>query len=106
MRRTGFDQPIETEEDLTATGLIARIEHVLERMPLERREQERKAEDAVRRLAGYRDRAGQAFPLQGELDGKRAELAALEADLAGSAKQPPARTPDPALRPTIAGDRP
>ena len=88
MRRTGFEQHIETEDDLTPMGLIARIEHILERMPQELQEQERKVEQAARRLAGYQDRLGQPFALQGELDGKLAQLAALEADLAATAKQP------------------
>ena len=55
-------------------------------MPQELQEQERKVEQAARRLAGYQDRLGQPFALQGELDGKLAQLAALEADLAATAK--------------------
>jgi flagellar motility protein MotE (MotC chaperone) len=89
MRRTGFDQHIETEDAITPAGLIARIEHLLEHMPQELREQERKAEQAAYRLAGYKDRLGQPFALQDELDGKLAQLAALEADLAATAKQAP-----------------
>ena len=85
MRRTGFEQPIETG-DVTSIGLIARIEHILERMPQELQEQERQAEQAACRLAGYKDRIGQPFALQGELDGKLAQLAALEASLAATAK--------------------
>src|SRR6202035_3253511 len=81
MRRTGFEQHIETDDDVTPAGLIARIEHILERMPQELREQARKVEQAGHRLAGYKDRLGQPFALQGELDGKLAQLAALEADL-------------------------
>ena len=91
LRRTGFDQRIELEDDLTATGLIARIEHLLERMPADLQDQKRKVEESTRRLAGYKDRLGQPFPLQGELDGKLEQLAILEADLAGSAKQPLAK---------------
>ena len=86
MHRTGFEQHIETGDDVTPIGLIARIEHLLERMPQELQEQERKVEQAGQRLAGYKDRLGQPFALQGELDGKLAQLARLEADLAGTAK--------------------
>jgi hypothetical protein len=86
LRRTGLEQEIETEHDLTPMGLIARIEHMLERMPQDRQEQERRASEAERRLLGYRDRVGQPFALQPELDSKKAELAALEADLAATAK--------------------
>jgi hypothetical protein len=87
MRRTGFEQHIETDDGVTPAGLIARIEHILERMPQELQQQARKVEQAGHRLAGYKDRLGQPFALQGELDGKLAQLAALEADLAATAKQ-------------------
>ena len=87
MRRIGVEQRIETDDDVTPLGLIARIEHILERMPQELQEQERKVEQATNRLAGYKDRLGQPFALQGELDGKRAQLVALEADLAATAKR-------------------
>ena len=86
MHRTGFEQHIETGDDMTPIGLIARIEHILDRMPQELQEQEHKVEQAGQRLAGYKDRLGQPFALQGELDGKLAQLARLEADLAGTAK--------------------
>ena len=81
MQRTGFDQPIDVEDTLTPAGLIARIEHLLEHMPQELQEQERKLKQATHRLAGYKERLGQPFALQGELDNKLAQLAALEADL-------------------------
>ncbi|MHA4875396.1 hypothetical protein, partial [Enterococcus faecium] len=82
----GLDQPVETEPDLTPTGLIARVEHLIDRMPQDLAEQERKAADAERRLFGYRDRLGTPFELQAELDAKRAALDALNADLAQTAK--------------------
>jgi hypothetical protein len=86
LRRTGFEQEIETELDITPLGLIARLEHVLEQMPHDRQEQERRASDGERRLLGYQDRIGQPFALQAELDAKKGELVALEADLAQTAK--------------------
>jgi hypothetical protein len=86
MHRTGFEQHIETGDDVTPIGLIARIEHILERMPQELQEQERRVEQAGHRLAGYKERLGQPFALQGELDGKLDQLARLEADLAATAK--------------------
>jgi N12 class adenine-specific DNA methylase/adenine-specific DNA methylase len=91
MRRSNFDHHVEMSDDLTPGGLIARIEHLLERMPLDLQEQERKAEEAARRLTGYKDRVGQPFALQGELDGKLAQLAALESDLAQTAARPLAK---------------
>ena len=86
MRRTGFDHHIDIEDDLTPAGLIARIEHILERLPQDLQEQKRKTDEATRRLADYQDRLGQPFALQGELDGKLAQLTTLEADLAATAK--------------------
>jgi len=91
MRRSNFDHHVEVSDDLTPAGLIARIEHLLERMPMDLQEQERKAEEAARRLTGYKDRVGQPFALQGELDGKLDQLAALESDLAQTAARPLAK---------------
>jgi hypothetical protein len=64
-------------------GLIARLEHALERFEAEREEQTRREQDASARLAGYETRLGEPFPLQSELDDKLARMAQLEADLAG-----------------------
>ena len=64
-------------------GLIARLEHALERFEAEREEQTRREQDASALLAGYEVRLGEPFPLQGELDDKLAKMAQLEADLAG-----------------------
>jgi hypothetical protein len=47
-------------------------------------EHRRRVTDAKARLAGYEPRLGEAFPLQGELDGKLFQLADIEADLAGT----------------------
>ena len=87
LQRTGFDQEVPIDDDLTPTGLIARLEHVLDRMPQDLQEQKRKAEEAARRLSGYQERLGQPFQLQAELDAKLAALKALEEDLASTAKQ-------------------
>jgi N12 class adenine-specific DNA methylase/adenine-specific DNA methylase len=93
MRRSGLDQHVETEPDLTPAGLIARIEHLLERIPQDLQEQERRAVEAERRRSGYQQRLGAPFPLQAELDGKLAQLAALDADLAATNKPPQALAP-------------
>ena len=44
-------------------------------MEAELEEQRRRVADAKARLAGYEPRLGEAFPLQGELDAKLAQLA-------------------------------
>ena len=84
LERTDFAQAIDIDSDTTPVGLIARLEHALDRMDTELEEQRRRVADAKARLAGYEPRLGEAFALQGELDGKLAQLAGIEADLAGT----------------------
>lgn len=84
LERTDFAQPIHLDADTTAAGLIARLEHILDRMESETDEQRRRVLDAKARLTGYEPRLGEPFPLQGELDAKLAQLAAIEAVLAGA----------------------
>jgi hypothetical protein len=75
-------QEINTDGDTTPVGIIARLEHVLDRMNAELDEQRRRVIDAQARLAGFGPRLGETFALQGELDAKLAQLADIEADLA------------------------
>jgi len=82
LERTGFDQHVAVERDLTPLGLVARLEHILDHFETELDEQQRSMHEARRRLTGYEARIGAAFPLQAELDLKRAELARIEGDLA------------------------
>ena len=84
LERTDFPQSIDIDAETTPVGIIARLEHALDRMDTELEEQRRRVADAKVRLAGYEPRLGEAFPLQGELDVKLAQLAEIEADLAGT----------------------
>ena len=82
LERTDFAQPIGIDGETTAAGIIARMEHALDRMEAELEEHRRRVIDAKTRLAGYEPRLGETFPLQGELDDRLAQLAAIEDDLA------------------------
>ena len=82
IQRTEYEQFIAVQDDLTALGLIARLEHTLDHFEEDLETQTRQRADAIARLADYEPRLGEAFPLQGELDEKRARLAEIEADLA------------------------
>jgi hypothetical protein len=84
LERTEFSQPIDIDGETTPVGLIARLEHALDRMDADLEEYRRRGTDAKARLAGYEPRLGEAFALQGELDAKLAQLAEIEVDLAST----------------------
>jgi hypothetical protein len=75
---------IDIDAETTAVGVIARLEHALDRMEAELEEHRRRGTDAKVRLAGYAPRLGEVFPLQIELDDKRAHLAEIQANLASA----------------------
>ena len=82
--RHDHEQAIQLDDELTALGLIARLEYMLDRFEAELAEHRRKVAEAEAHLPGYERRIGETFSLQEELDAKRAELHALEADLAAN----------------------
>ena len=82
IQRTEYEQTIAVQDDVTALGLIARLEHALDHFEEDLETQVRQRADAVARLAGYEPRLGETFALQGELDEKLARMAEIEADLA------------------------
>jgi hypothetical protein len=84
LERTEFAQAIDIDGETTPVGLVARLEHALDRMEGDLEEHRRRGADATARLAGYEPRLGEVFPLQGELDAKLAQLADIEADLAAT----------------------
>jgi hypothetical protein len=81
LERTDFSQPIDIDAETTTTGIIARLEHAIDRMDAELEDERCRVADAKARLAGYAPRLGETFPLQGELDDKLSQLAEIEADL-------------------------
>ena len=84
LERTDFSQSIDIDAETTPVGIIARLEHALDRMDAELEEQRRRGIEAKTRLAGYAPRLGETFPLQGELDDRLAQLSEIEADLAST----------------------
>ena len=91
LERTDFSQPIDIDGDTTPVGIVARLEHALDRMDAELEEHHRRIADAKTRLAGYEPRLGETFPLQGELDDRLAQLAEIEADLASTEARAPTK---------------
>jgi hypothetical protein len=84
LERTEFSQAIDIDAETTTAGIVARLEHALDRMDAELEEHRRRVAEAKTRLAGYEPRLGETFPLQGELDDRLAQLAEIEADLAST----------------------
>ena len=84
--RHGFEQAILLDGELTPLGLVARLEYQLDRFEADLAEHRRRVVEAEQRLPGYQRRLGEGFGLQEELDSKRAELVALEVDLAANGK--------------------
>jgi hypothetical protein len=84
--RHGFEQEVQIDSELTALGLIARLEYQLDRFEADLAEHRRRVTEAEQRLPAYQRRLGEAFDLQDELDLKTAELKALEVGLAATDK--------------------
>ncbi|MGI4940787.1 MAG: hypothetical protein ACRYHQ_09530, partial [Janthinobacterium lividum] len=85
--RTGEESEIAFSPELTALGLVSRLEHALDHFEAELAEHRRAIGDNTRRVADYEPRIGGAFALAAELSGKVAELAELEVSLAATAEQ-------------------
>ncbi|GBQ07573.1 hypothetical protein AA700_0881 [Acidiphilium acidophilum DSM 700] len=80
------DRPllVEMPEEMNPLGVIARLEGALVRLETERQRAEEDLRNAEYRIGEYESRIGAPFELQGELDAKLAELAAIDKALAAS----------------------
>ncbi|AOX21533.1 lactate dehydrogenase [Kozakia baliensis] len=78
------DQEIGFDHETAPLGVISKIEHALLRFESKRDEAVQRQADAERRLPAYRARCGMRFAEQELYEEKRAELAALQADLAAT----------------------
>ncbi|MBR0755372.1 DEAD/DEAH box helicase family protein [Bradyrhizobium jicamae] len=86
LRRTGAEFEIELPVTVTPLGAVARLEHALSNLDGEREAYRHRLADARKRLATYGPRVGETFAFLAELDLKRAELLALEAELAAASE--------------------
>jgi hypothetical protein len=86
LRRTGAEFEIELPVTVTPLGAIARLEHALSNFDGEREACRHRLADARKRLATYGVRVGEAFAFDAEFGLKRAELVALEAELAATSE--------------------
>jgi len=84
--RTGCEQEVRIEDDLTPLGLVTRLEYQLDRFEVDLAEHRRRIAEAEARVSTYQQRLGEAFAYQAELDAKQDELDAIEADLAATSK--------------------
>jgi hypothetical protein len=89
--RTGRGQDVEYQTDLTALGLVSRLEYYLSRFEVDLAEQKRAAKEAADRLPAYRQRDGEPFAYEAEHAEKLQELdeinAALSANNADGAQE-------------------
>ena len=82
--RTGHEQAVEIDDELTPLGLISRLEWMLDRLEADLAEHRRRLAEAEQRLPAYRSRRGEAFTFEEELREKEVELHALEEALASN----------------------
>ena len=87
LTRTGGEQEIRIEDDLTAMGLVSRLEYDLGRFEAELAEHRRRLAEAQRQLPAYESRLATGFEFADELEAKRAEMKRLEEDLARSGQE-------------------
>ena len=73
---------VDLDADLTPLGLIARLEHQLDRLEAELLEQHRRREENERRLADYLPRQGQPFPSRPSSTTSSTPWQQLDAELA------------------------
>ena len=92
--RTGEGSEIPFSADLTALGLISRLEHAIDHFDAELAEHRRSITENTRRVADYEPRIGGGFALAGELAMKIVAMAELEDSLAKTAEQVDAEADD------------
>ena len=92
--REGQGSEIAFDAELTALGLVSRLEHALDRFDAELAEHRRSIVENTRRLADYGTRVNGPFPLAADLASKVRELEDLETALASSTAEADAELDD------------
>ncbi|WP_294541600.1 N-6 DNA methylase [uncultured Rhodoblastus sp.] len=82
--RTGWNEIVETDSELSPLGLISRLEHLLTRFEAELKENNATIAHAETWIPSLTARLGVAFVFQDELDDKHAELEAINESLAAT----------------------
>ena len=90
--RSNNNERIGLPEELTALGVVARLENTLTRFEVELEEAEQRVNDAEHRIADFEPRLDQPFDMKDELNAKRDQLKELEASLAASTEAEPGAT--------------
>jgi transposase len=83
-RNCGFRTEVDFPDNVTALGLISRLEWAVSKINDDLSTATVRLEEAQHRLVDYEPRLGASFDLQGELNAKMQELVALEQDLANT----------------------
>ena len=83
--RTGHEQTVEIDDELTPLGMISRLEWMLDRLEADLAEHRRRLAEAEQRLPAYQQRRGETFAFDDELREKEDELDTLEAALTSTA---------------------
>jgi N12 class adenine-specific DNA methylase/adenine-specific DNA methylase len=82
--RTGWNEIVETDSELSPLGLISRLEHQLTRFEAELKENTATIAQAETWIPSLQPRLGVSFAFQDELDDKRAELDTINQSLAAT----------------------
>jgi len=84
--RTGHEQQVAIDDELTPLGLVNRLEYMLDRFEVDLTEHRRRNGEAETQVSGYTRRLDEAFAYEDELSAKQAELDAIEVSLAATSK--------------------
>ncbi len=97
--RTGHEQEVKIDDELTPLGLVNRLEYMLDRFEVDLAEHRRRIGEADAQVSGYTRRLDEAFAYEDELNVKQAELDAIEASLAATSRDNTGGSANPAVEP-------